>query len=184
MSKHFISYSSADAEEFALRLRDELEAGPPPIPVWLDKRDIESGRDWDVEIDEALKVCRSFLFVMTRDSVEDESVCKREWTRALSYKKPIVPLKLHPDAGMPFRLDPRQHIDFTRWLESPEEFDSALARENSDRQGEGAWLGNIGICHNAVGQTEQASDYFEQSLAIGREVGDRKSEAAHPRIWC
>jgi hypothetical protein len=114
MSAHFISYSPADAEEFALRLRDELEAGPPPIAVWLDKRDIRPGPDWDKQVDEALKTCRSLLFVMTRDSVEDESVCKREWTRALSYKKPIIPLKLHADAEMPFRLAPRQHIDFTR----------------------------------------------------------------------
>jgi tetratricopeptide (TPR) repeat protein len=128
MSKHFISYSSADAGEFALRLRDALEAGPPPVPVWLDRRDIQPGQDWDTEIGEALKSCLSLLFVMTRDSVEDASVCKREWTRALRYKKAIVPLKLHGDAEMPFRLDPRQHIDFTRALVSDEEFNAALAR--------------------------------------------------------
>jgi tetratricopeptide (TPR) repeat protein len=128
MSKHFISYSSADAGEFALRLRDALEAGPPSIPVWLDRRDIQPGQDWDTEISEALKACPSLLFVMTRDSVEDASGCKREWTRALRYKKFIVPIKLHADAEMPFRLDPRQHIDFTRALESDEEFDTALAR--------------------------------------------------------
>lgn len=128
MSKHFISYSSADGEEFALRLRNELEAGHPSLPVWLDKRDIQPGQDWDEEIAEALKTCSSFLFVMTRDSVEDESECKREWTYALRYKKPIIPIKLHADAEMPFRLAPRQHIDFTHALESEDEFNAALAR--------------------------------------------------------
>jgi tetratricopeptide (TPR) repeat protein len=128
MSRHFISYSSADGQEFALRLRDELEAGEPSFPVWLDRRDIQTGQDWDTEIVRALQGCPSLLFVMTLDSVEDASVCKNEWTRALKYKKPIVPIKLRADAEMPFRLDPRQHIDFTRALESEEEFDAALAR--------------------------------------------------------
>jgi tetratricopeptide (TPR) repeat protein len=128
MSRHFISYSSADGQEFAFRLRDELESGPPSFPVWLDKRDIQTGQDWDAEIVRALQACPSLLFVMTNDSVEDASVCKNEWTRALKYKKPIVPIKLDADAEMPFRLDPRQHIDFTRALKSEEEFDAALAR--------------------------------------------------------
>jgi tetratricopeptide (TPR) repeat protein len=128
MSRHFISYSSADGLEFALRLRDELEAGPPSFPVWLDRRDIQTGQNFDTEIVRALQACPSLLFVMTLDSVEEASVCTNEWTRALKYKKPIVPIKLHADAEMPFRLDPRQHIDFTRALESEEEFDAALAR--------------------------------------------------------
>src|SRR5215213_2661750 len=128
MPRHFISYSSADGDELALRLRLELEAGNPSFPVWLDNRDIKPGQDWDEEIAEALKTCLSLIFVMTRDSVEDESVCKREWTYALRYKKPVIPLMLHADAEMPFRLAPRQHIDFTRALDSDEEFNKALAR--------------------------------------------------------
>ena len=125
---HFISYSSADAQDFVLRLCDELIQGPPPIPVWLDKRELVAGSDWDDQIVEAIRDCASVIFVMTRDSVTSKSVCKKEWTRALKYKKPIIPILLHPDAEMPFSLEPRQHIDFTG------AFDPALARLRNDLQ--------------------------------------------------
>ncbi len=98
---HFISYSSADALEFALKLADALTVGPPAFPVWLDKRKLEAGIDWDSQLPEAIKQCESMIFVMTFDSVEDSSVCKREWIRALKYKKPIIPLLAQRDAEMP-----------------------------------------------------------------------------------
>jgi hypothetical protein len=111
MGYHFISYSTLDAADFAVRLVREL-AAPPAVAIWLDKRELKPGLDWDEQISHAIKTCDSLLFVMTRDSVTGHSICKREWTRALKYNKPVIPLRLHLDAELPFLLEPRQHIDF------------------------------------------------------------------------
>ena len=75
-----------------------------------------------MQLAEAIRDCESLLFVLTRDSVEDASTCKAEWTRALKYKKPITPLLLHRDAELPFRLGSRQYIDFSG------DFETGLAR--------------------------------------------------------
>lgn len=114
MDEHFfVSYSAVDAADFALALANKLVAGPPSYPVWVDKRDLRPGEDWDEQIVEALRTCRGLLLVMTTDSVSPESVCKQEWVRALKYKKPVIPLLLHPDVELPFRLGSRQFIDFS-----------------------------------------------------------------------
>jgi hypothetical protein len=117
MGHHFISYSAVEAEDFAVQLRNHLAAGMPAWAVWLDKRELRPGLDWDEQIGEAIKTCDSLLFVMTRDSVRPNSVCKREWTLALKHNKPVIPLKLHLDAELPFRLEPREYIDFSGGLE-------------------------------------------------------------------
>ena len=122
MSHHFISYSRVDAEAFAARVASSLAAGSPPLRVWLDKRELKPGLDWDEQIGEAIRTCDSLLFVMTRDGVKPNSVCKREWTLALKCNKPVIPLQLEHDAELPFRLEPRQFIDFSR------DFEPALAQ--------------------------------------------------------
>src|SRR5262245_28869601 len=120
---HFISYSSVDGKEFALKLHDALEAPPDKIPAWFDKRDLMPGssQNWDTQLAEAIRDCASLLFVMTADSVDDKSVCKLEWSWALKYKKPVLPLLLDKRAELPFRLDGRQYIDFSQ------DFDSGMA---------------------------------------------------------
>ena len=119
---YFISYSSVDGLDFSLKLGDALEAGPPRIPIWLDKRQSRPGEEWDEQIVEAIRDCKALLFIMTRDSVKRDSVCKNEWVSALKYKKPVIPLRLHRDAELPFRLASRNYIDFS------ENLDAALAR--------------------------------------------------------
>ena len=146
----FISYSSVDGKDFALKLADELAAGPPAIPVWLDKRALRPGEDWDEQIVEAIKTCKGMIFVMSADSVRPDSVCKNEWVRALRYKKPVIPLLLDRDAELPFRLGSREYIDFSgsfdaalarlrkhlAWMDSPEGQLQALKHRLSDAQRE------------------------------------------------
>jgi hypothetical protein len=73
---HFISYSPSDGQNFAIQRCDVLTVGPPSYSVWLDKRDIRPGSAWDEQIVEAIRTAESLLFVMTRDSVDNQSVCK------------------------------------------------------------------------------------------------------------
>src|SRR5713226_6086311 len=112
---HFVSYSPHEALDFVLQLTDALETGSPPQRVWLDKRNLRPG-NWDMQITEAIRTCESLLFIMTHDSVQDNSVCKEEWTLALRYKKPIIPLKLHPDSRQTCREEAGRLERFPRWL--------------------------------------------------------------------
>jgi hypothetical protein len=86
MGHHFISYSPVDGLDFVIRLRDALEAEVPAIDIWFDKVDLRPGSGWDGQLDKAIRGCESLLFVMTADSVEEQSICRDEWMRALRYK--------------------------------------------------------------------------------------------------
>ena len=186
---HFISYSNADAEEFAHKLARQLQAGPPPLPVWLDDVEIKPGQDWDDQIVDALRDCRTLLFVMTPDSVVPTSGCKKEWTRALKYKKPIIPLLLNAKAEMPFRLEPRQYIDFTGnfktglarlrnhliWMDSPEgelhTLNERLADANRD-------LPRAKDANQRARVQDEIDDLTKQIAKQKRLVADPQGEAA------
>lgn len=110
---YFISYSSADAQEFAFRLYDGLTTEPYSFAVWLDKHDIKAGYAFDDQIKQGIGTCKALLFLMTKDSVDDLSICKDEWIQAFRYKKPVIPLLFHRDAEMPFLFGNRHYLDFT-----------------------------------------------------------------------
>ena len=55
---HFLSYSTVDGYDLALKLADDLAAGPPPFRAWLDKRELQPGLDWDDQIDKELNDIR------------------------------------------------------------------------------------------------------------------------------
>jgi len=122
MNHHFISYSKADGRDLAVTLRDALERGEPRFQVWIDDRDLRPGEDYDTQIAEAIRTAESLIFIVTRDSVEDQSECKWEWVQALTYKKHIIPVLLQTDAELPPRLRSLQYID------ASESSDPAIAR--------------------------------------------------------
>ena len=75
-----------------MRLYDALVGGSPHYAAWLDKHDLQPGADWETDIDDALAACAGLLYVLTSDSVNPKSVCRSEYSRALSYKKSVIPL--------------------------------------------------------------------------------------------
>lgn len=118
----FIAHSSTDARGLAARLADALQDGQPSIPVWLDQRNIRRGIDFDLQINDALKACRLVLYLMTPDSIIPTSICWEECSRALSYKKTVIPLLMKENVPTPSRLKDRHKIDFT------DDFDLGMAR--------------------------------------------------------
>jgi peptidylprolyl isomerase len=109
----FVSYSAIDAVDFALRLVDSLASDSPAYHLWIDQRDLRPGEDWDEQVEDAIRSSAALLFLLSEDSVRRGSVCKHEWGLALSCRKRIIPLRLHLDADLPFRLGARQFIDFS-----------------------------------------------------------------------
>jgi tetratricopeptide (TPR) repeat protein len=156
----FLSYSKVDGSAFVLRLVDPLTAGPPPFSVWFDQRRLRAGAAWDRQLVEAIRECRAVLFVMTRDSVLDSSVCKREWIRALKYKKSVIPLLVDSEAELPFQLEPRQYIDFT------DSFEEGLARLRQHL----VWMDSSeGVLQALIDRREDA----ERELPRARDLAQR-----------
>ncbi|MEI8004301.1 MAG: NB-ARC domain-containing protein, partial [Methanothrix sp.] len=78
----------------------------------------------------------------------------------------------YPAAGayvLDLRLHPSEKI---RWLMTA----LVAARQLKDRNVESVHLGNLGLAYAAMSDVRKAIDYYEQALAIAREIGDRRGE--------
>jgi len=108
-SPAFVSYSRKDyyfAESLAFHL---LRQG---VPVWLDVRDLEPGKDWERSLEEALDAATTVVLVASPDSMGSPHV-RDEWERALRQGKRIVIARVRR-ARIPDELLASEIVDFRR----------------------------------------------------------------------
>lgn len=104
----FICYSRANAS-FAVRLAKDLKSAG--YDVWLDQLDIPTGARWDDEIEKALESCKTFMIIVSPESMQSQNV-KDEIGYAIDSGKNILPLKIK-SGDIPLRLRRFQDVDFT-----------------------------------------------------------------------
>src|SRR6266480_6500379 len=90
----FISYARADGEASAQWLRTRLEE--EQIPLWQDRVGLEGGRDWWLQIVEALAKVEYLVLVMTPAAMQSETV-RREWRYARPQGVCVYPVKGVPN---------------------------------------------------------------------------------------
>jgi len=86
----FISYSTLDSG-YARDIQEYLERNG--IPCWIAPRDIPSGSNYTKEIPVAIKSCRVFLLLLTKNAQQSQWVLK-ELDSAVNERKVIIPMVL------------------------------------------------------------------------------------------
>lgn len=90
----FISYARTDGEEFATLLRQRLET--EEISLWQDRVGMEGGRDWWLQITEALDQVEFMALVITPNALKSDTV-RKEWRYARQQGVCVYPIKGSPD---------------------------------------------------------------------------------------
>ncbi len=111
-NRHFLSYSTLDGSDIAMDLYWDLTCLYPSVPVWIDRRQIRPSVNWKKSIREAIEVTRSFILVMTPESVEEDSASGKELSAAQRLNKIIFPLRFYPELAPPIWLGSLQEISF------------------------------------------------------------------------
>ena len=86
----FVSYARSDGNEFAKELRRRLQ-DEHGFPLWQDLADMEGGRDWWLQITEAIDRTEYLVLVMTPRSLASP-VVRREWRYARQQGKCVIPV--------------------------------------------------------------------------------------------
>lgn len=100
----FLSYARADGQDFARELRTRLDG--EQIPLWQDRVSLEGGRDWWLQIVEALDRVEFMVLVMTPAALQSPIVHK-EWRIARQKGVCVYPVK------GPFPID---FASLPRWM--------------------------------------------------------------------
>ena len=90
----FISYARTDGEAFAHRLQQQLEK--QNIRLWQARVGMEGGRDWWLQISEALDNVAFMTLVATPNALKSEIV-RKEWRYARQQGVCVYPIKGAPD---------------------------------------------------------------------------------------
>ncbi len=86
----FLSYARSDGEGFAQGLRGSLER--VGIPLWQDRVGMEGGRDWWLQITDAIEKVQFMVLVMTPNAMKSE-VVRKEWRYARQHGVCVYPVK-------------------------------------------------------------------------------------------
>jgi len=90
-SRVFISYARRDGEDLAREIRQRLER--EGISVWQDRVKMEGGRDWWLQITDALNQVEFMVLVATPGALQSEIVGK-EWHYARQQGVCVYPIKV------------------------------------------------------------------------------------------
>ncbi|MBO4983165.1 MAG: toll/interleukin-1 receptor domain-containing protein [Clostridia bacterium] len=89
----FISYSSAN-HAVALEIKKRLESPPRNVTCWMaNNANIQSGEDFRSKIVDAIKRCKIFLFVISKESMESKW-CPLELSYAILENKKIYSIRV------------------------------------------------------------------------------------------
>jgi WD40 repeat protein len=86
----FVSYARSDGEALAQDIRQRLEQ--EGIPVWQDRTSMEGGRDWWLQITDALNQVEFMVLVATPAALRSE-VVRKEWRYARQQGVCVYPVQ-------------------------------------------------------------------------------------------
>lgn len=104
----FISYARSDGSEYAAWLRCKLEDEHPEITLWQDVIGLHSGKDWWLQITEALDHVAYMVLVATPEAMKSDAV-RREWRYARQQGVCVLPVQAS---------DALDFASFPRWMQT------------------------------------------------------------------
>ncbi|MDH4338623.1 MAG: nucleotide-binding protein [Candidatus Krumholzibacteria bacterium] len=112
----FVSYARADLDRVVPvvdAVRKELEFRTVPIEVWMDVSNLQPGESWTSAISDALESSVGVLIFLSPQSVQSDLLHREISLASATKDRLLIPIILHQDLQMPFRLQALQYIDLS-----------------------------------------------------------------------